>query len=258
MAGAFHLFLAPHLDDAALSCGGMIHDLVNRGATVVVYTIMAGRAPARPPDSPFLRELHHRWGIFTDPVSERRQEDFRALRHLGALARHGTIPDCIYRTTYAPGGKAVALYPDEASLWGPVHPLDTATLLLEATPLLYDRTEVLHVPLGVGGHVDHRLVRDWGRRLARVYREMTVLYYEEYPYNRDPAAVTAALDAFNPPLAGPVLTPLSEAALAAKIAAIGCYESQISSFWPDAAAMVQGVREDTRRAGGEREWQPAG
>lgn len=254
-----HLFLSPHLDDAVLSCGGLIHQLVAQGCRVVVYTPMAGRPPRDLPDSPILRDLHARWGTPGNPVEERRREDIQALRSLGALGRHGPIPDCVYRLAYGPDGERQALYPTEESLWQTPHPADSAARLLEATPLLYAETDVLHVPLGAGGHVDHRLVRDWGRRLARVHSGLTVLYYEEYPYNTDPSAVEAALAAFAPQTLTPVLYPLSEAALQAKITAIACYASQISTFWRDVPAMACAVRDDARQIGNgqpaERSWQ---
>jgi hypothetical protein len=51
-----------------------------------------------------------------------------------------------------------------------------------------------------------------------------------------------------------VIHPVDSAALDAKIAAIACYHSQISTFWRDTEDMANGVRVDTERVGGEREW----
>lgn len=256
----FHLYLSPHFDDAVLSCGGAIHQHVARGDTVVVYTVMAGKPPHQLPDSPILRDLHQRWGTLYNPVSERRNEDIKAVRQLGALARHGSLPDCVYRVRYSPGGEVVALYPDEASLWGNVHQTDAALPLLDAMPLPYDQTTAIHVPLGAGHHVDHRLVRDWGIRLARAYDVPALCFYEEYPYSTDPAAVERALAHFSPRRLMPVLHALSEEALAAKIQAIAHYESQISTFWQDEAVMASAVRAYALQVGGnklaEREWQP--
>lgn len=238
----FHLFISPHLDDAVLSCGGQIHTLTAAGHSVAIFTLMAGKPTRELPKSPILAELHARWGTAANPVTERRWEDIKATRRLGALTRHGTIPDCVYRVRYSADGEREALYPSEESLWGPISPDDPAILLLEATPLIYPQADVVHVPLGAGGHVDHRLVRDWGRRLARTSDQIEVCYYEEYPYTREPGVIERALADFAPATLEPVLRPLDEDALQAKIEAIACYESQISTFWPDREAMAADVR----------------
>lgn len=258
----FHLFLSPHLDDAVLSCGGNIRQLTAKGHTVVVYTVMAGKPARLLPDSPILEDLHTRWETGGTPVNERRWEDIKGVRALGAIPRHGAIPDCVYRLTYQPGGEPVALYPSEESLWGELHPADPAPMLLGAMPLPYPETEVLHIPLGAGGHVDHRLVRDWGRRLARTYSGIEIAFYEEYPYSARHGEAQSALGAFAPRLLEPILRPLDEAALAAKIEAIAFYESQISTFWKDLDDMARAVRADALYVGGgqpaEREWRYAG
>jgi LmbE family N-acetylglucosaminyl deacetylase len=254
----FHLFISPHLDDAVLSCGGQISMLASAGNSVAIFTLMAGKPMRELPTSPILSELHARWGTAANPVAERRWEDIKATRRLGALARHGTIPDCVYRVRYSAGGEREALYPFEESLWGPISPDDPAILLLEATPLIYPQADVLHVPLGAGGHVDHRLVRDWGRRLARTSGQIEVSYYEEYPYTREEGAIERALADFAPATLEPVLRPLGEDALQAKIEAIACYESQLSTFWPDRAAMAADIRAVAVETGAgqaaEREW----
>jgi hypothetical protein len=49
-----------------------------------------------------------------------------------------------------------------------------------------------------------------------------------------------------------------DAAVAAKIEAIGCYQSQISTFWPDLMTMANQVRADMADGGSgdyiERYW----
>ena len=45
------IYLAPHLDDAVLSCGGQIFERTARGENVLVVTVMAGdvvHAPSSP------------------------------------------------------------------------------------------------------------------------------------------------------------------------------------------------------------------
>ena len=77
------IYLSPHLDDAAFSCGGLIWEQVKAGETVEVWTICAGE----PPEGelpPFARSLHDRWGTGGQTVARRRAEDQAACEVLGA------------------------------------------------------------------------------------------------------------------------------------------------------------------------------
>ena len=57
------IYLAPHLDDAALSCGGQIYQLTAVGKQVLIVTIIAGDPPQNVVYSDFARELHERWEL---------------------------------------------------------------------------------------------------------------------------------------------------------------------------------------------------
>src|SRR5215510_3216401 len=115
-----HFFLSPHFDDAALSCGGQIAQLTQRGEKVVVFTVMAGDPPVEFQHTPFTQELHKRWGLGNSPIEGRRLEDTIALRSLGADVKFGPYPDAVYRVD----GQGQPLYPESTSIFGPVHPDD--------------------------------------------------------------------------------------------------------------------------------------
>ena len=88
----------------------------------------------------------------------------------------------------------------------------------------------LFLPLAAGHHVDHQLTRLAAERCFGVHA--AVCYYEDYPYVRHEQALTAALEADGDAnLWKPLVVPLSEAALEAKVAAVLSYESQLSSFF---------------------------
>ncbi|MCB0027388.1 MAG: PIG-L family deacetylase, partial [Anaerolineales bacterium] len=53
------IYLAPHLDDAVLSCGGQIFDRVQAGQKILVLTIMAGE-PAAGQMNDYIASLHSR------------------------------------------------------------------------------------------------------------------------------------------------------------------------------------------------------
>ncbi len=249
-----HLFLSPHLDDAVLSCGGTIHRLTQQEESVVILTIMAGDPPSPLPQSPIIQDLHQRWDVGYNPITNRRTEDERAAKRLGARPVHMLIPDCVYRTS-----DALVLYPSEESLWAKPHPMDNALAILVETPLPF-AAEItsLYMPMGVGHHVDHQIVRDWALTLGKANPQLSVKLYEEYPYTRDKIAVTQARRLIAAEM-NPKIVALDEVNVAAKTEAISCYKSQITTFWNSITAMEQEVRQLLTQTGentpAERYWQ---
>lgn len=252
-----HVFLSPHLDDAVLSCGGTLAQLHEAGAPCVVVNVMAGALPQPLPDTPIVRELHARWQAGADPMPARRAEDARALARVGATGLYLPLPDCVYRTH-----NAHALYPDEASLWGAIHPDDPAHALLNELANFSDLgitqpVSALYVPLGVGQHVDHRLVRTWGIRLAASQPDLRLWFYTDYPYFRDTQRIATARAELGLALES-VWQPLTEAQFSAKVAAVAAYTSQISTFWASAQQMQDELAahfRDERGQLGEKYWQ---
>jgi len=239
------IYLSPHLDDAVLSCGGRIWQQVQAGERVLVITAFAGDPSPGISLSPFARELHVRWGSPVDAVARRRDEDLTALAYLGAEVAHWPYPDCIYRR--GPYGRF--LYVGEEALWGEVHPADGKlieglTSRLAALPV--KQGGEAYAPLGVGHHVDHQILRRAADALRRIRVGQALTYYEDFPYAEDPQAVQAALAGTKAEIG---LVMLSEEALAAKIAAIMCYRSQISTFWAGADHVAARVRAFARRTG---------
>ena len=51
-----HVFVAPHPDDVALSCGGLISNLRELGQTVTILTVFSGSGPSDRPLSAYQRE----------------------------------------------------------------------------------------------------------------------------------------------------------------------------------------------------------
>lgn len=244
-----HLFLSPHLDDAVLSCGGLIHQLAARGDQVEILTIMAGDPPANLPDTPLVNDLHRRWGLGRQPMQARRDEDADALAYVKATGRYLDTPDCPYRV----GRDGQALYPTNNDLFGEIHPEDPALSLMFTVP---KGITAVYAPLGVGGHVDHLVVNTLAKRLAE---RVAIFFYEDYPYSantgeaaritHDPdiqivgnRAVEIALARFERPLSAYNIL-LSEDDIDAKIDAVACYKSQISTFWDDTIAMEDSIRE---------------
>lgn len=246
-----YIFLSPHFDDAVYSCGGTIHQLTQRGETVLILTIMGGDPPQHIPDTPILRDLHQRWDAGEAPIAQRKEEDREAALRLGAQIRHINIPDCVYRVAKV-GDEA--LYPSEESLWNHIHPDDWAVdeLLNSQFPMSdVDLTKVkaLYAPLGAGGHVDHLIVVKVALQKA-VNAHYDVFFYEDYPYSDEPDSVVAALNRLpDNVLLEPVKIHLTEGDIAAKIEGVKAYRSQISTFWENESALEARVRESLFQGG---------
>ena len=233
-----HVIISPHFDDGVFSCGGTANQLVAAGHTVLVITMMGGLFHGELPDTPILADLHRRWEAGEDPLRRRQIEDENASRSLGVDFMHVPLPDCVYRVA-----GDMPLYPSEESLFAEVHPADYAPRLLKGIriPELETAAEI-YLPLGVGHHVDHQVVRDWGTTQMREVADQAVLrFYAEFPYSNADRSTEAALSALNLSLKQADVV-LSEADMRAKISAIAYYDSQISTFWESLESMQADVR----------------
>ncbi|HFE65631.1 MAG TPA: hypothetical protein ENJ93_00090, partial [Chloroflexi bacterium] len=172
------IYLSPHLDDAALSCGGQIFQATAAGQNILILTIMAGDPPG-PAQSGYADILHERWQLGADVVAQRRVEDIAACYILGAAYQHWAAPDCIYRVDAA----NAPLYEDWAQITGSIHPADEPLVRELAERLAQlPRHGRLVAPLTVGKHVDHQIVR---QAAEMVYGD-DLFYYEDYPYVQIP------------------------------------------------------------------------
>jgi LmbE family N-acetylglucosaminyl deacetylase len=240
------IYLSPHLDDVALSCGGQVFQRTQAGESVLVATVMAGD-PQPGTTSQFADILHKRWSLDNNVTATRRVEDVAACHVMGADYLHLSLPDCIYRQNPESGK---FLYTSEQDLFGPVHPTE-APLIGRLTRQFskLPSTDQVFLPLGVGNHVDHQITRQ-AAQLGLNTR--FTAYYEEYPYSQIENAVTTIVDAEDNWQMG--LIPLTEDALSARIEAIACFGSQISTFFTGIEDMAHNVRRYNATVGGERLW----
>jgi len=225
------VYLSPHLDDAVLSCGGLIAEQIRSGARVEIWTVCAGNPPAGTL-SAYAAGLHQRWHMKRSAAAGRRKEDRAACRILGARPRHLPVPDCIYRRL--PDGTPVVQ--SDAELFQSLKPGEAAVVKDLASQLtgLLEPTDRLVCPMTLGGHMDHRLTRTAAETLRR-----PLFFYADFPYVMlEKIDVAAWVPAEWQPLAQPV----SEAALATWQDAIAAYTSQISTFWQGEAAMLAEIR----------------
>src|SRR5476649_2554350 len=82
------------------------------------------------------------------------------------------------------------LYPNDKAIFGPIHEDDPVkearrAAVIQAVLGLFELgpQDAVHVPLGVGNHVDHQLVRDMGKAIAQWRPNNPLFFYDDYPYS---------------------------------------------------------------------------
>jgi LmbE family N-acetylglucosaminyl deacetylase len=174
------VILSPHLDDAALSCGGLLHAL--QGVATLVVTLCSGNPPALA-SADGARKLPPRRGHVSPRI--RRTEDIAAMRAIDAAFVHLSFPDSIYRRSRATGK---LIYLSARERWVAPH-ADDAGHIEELYQLLrricLDLGSILLVsPMGIGDHVDHQITARVAMRLAADGARL--LFYEDFPYVANP------------------------------------------------------------------------
>jgi len=215
------LFISPHLDDVAFSCGGTFATLAQAGWQCVLLTVFTRSVP-HPTGFALACQTDKGLGPGVDYLALRRQEDTAAARHLGAAAvRWLDLPEAPHRGYHSPAALFADLLP--ADNIGP----ELLTLFTQAVAETVP--QLIFAPQGLGMHVDHRQVML--AVLAAVPPAMPVFWYRDTPYIiRQPTALPA-LEL--PTGLAEFALPLSEAALAAKIAASQAYASQLGFQFGD-------------------------
>jgi LmbE family N-acetylglucosaminyl deacetylase len=240
------IYLSPHLDDAVLSCGGMIHAQTLAGDSVEIWSFFTGSPP---PEvlSPFVDQIHANWGTGSDAYVLRRAEDQRACPVVGAAWKHFGYLDCIYRSDPATHEPLIHASED---LFQPI-PASQESLVLEihATMAEHLRGDTAVVsPLTIGGHMDHRIVRKAAEML-----KIPLRYYPDFPYvvNRKITVRKWLGRGWEIGMQQPV-NPLSMMAWGD---AIQEYTSQVTGFWKDDPAMRVELDNYMKTGGGTLLWQ---
>jgi LmbE family N-acetylglucosaminyl deacetylase len=210
------IYLSPHLDDAALSAGGLIYEQTHSGIPVEIWTFMCGD-PGLTEVSPFAQLQHTQWGFANaqEAMRERRREDLRAAEILGAKAVHFDFLDCIYRR----GRDGEWLYHE---IFVPAHAVDAdlpSEIASAITPRLQP-DDVVVCQLSVGSHVDHVLVRQAAELLGPGQRliydiDMPYFLYKSHELELKAAGMKESVSR------------ITEAGLERWVAAVAAYESQL-------------------------------
>lgn len=233
-----HIYLQPHFDDAALSCGGAIRQQTRFGQKTLVITVFGGMPPENLTPSEFARQNSQIMSLPEAPaaaVRVRREEDEAAGASLGADVLWLDFLDAIYRGS-------PAYYQSNEALFGGVADGDLA--LDETLGNLFlniaDRAPLaaFYAPLGVGHHVDHQLVCSAADRLAQ--RKVNVKFYEDFPYVLRPRALEGRQQELGFPME-PEMEEIS-GQIRDKEEAIALYKSQVPQLFGSEDNMRQAVR----------------
>lgn len=221
------LVLSPHFDDAPLSLGQSMLDGDLSGDQVTVGVV-------------FGRTNWQRWFHPTRrraPLVRviRRAEEALAARRFGYAVCTAGLEEVILRT----GSSDSATYLDP-SLPLPRDLVDEVALAIAGWVVQADR---VFAPLGLGGHVDHRIVRE---AAIRAVPEERLSLYEDRPYAcyLDAAEVAAVAAEVDPRLEP---RPVSGAIGEAKVGRLW-YPSQFDQYFTDA------MQRDTDAGRPERAW----
>ena len=219
MNGTSMIYLSPHYDDAILSCGA----LIRRQAltqSVKVFT------------------------VFGLPLGTRSDEDSRAVKYLRAIPISGQRYEAMFREGFDP--KSVLGHELTEVL-----PSGSATDPYRIPPEMAFADLMGHevfCPLGVGGHIDHIVVR----RLVGLL-SLNVWYWEDLPYcfTRDIAPWTQGMVSKIIPVA------INSPEFKLWMDAISRYESQIPGLFGTVTEMKAKFRQYLKEVGGIRLWRKA-
>src|SRR4051794_25889714 len=325
-----HVFVAPHPDDVALSCGGLIASLRELGQNVVILTLYSGSGGDHvgrealgfgtksiwpvteafnrahliadyPEDSsaapwqatkegleatqsdadaaakrfwqrsswyrranihneslagqPLIDDVPAQGAVLTterldaaeagDLMALRRLEDERYAAFAEVSIVWLDLPDAVYRG-----------YEGDDELLGEPRADDVVPVDILRREISRLEPQRLYLPLGVGGHVDHRLARDAGTALLHDARRWVmpgpeyvgrIAYYEDFPYawwddftriEELPGGLTGLPEGVS---VSPEFADITDV-IERKIRGIALYESQIDRLFTDPKAMANAVR----------------
>jgi len=180
-----------------------------------------------------------------DAYALRRAEDLVACQIVGARYRHLPFLDCIYRQSK----DGSWLYPSEESIFGELSMEDAPTTYALQTFLatILRADDILVIPLTVGNHVDHQLVRIAAQELDR-----PLLYYADAPYViKHPEKIIKATQNFEPQLYN-----FSLQSLASWQDASQAYQSQLDVLFEGAEKMRSTIGIYYQKEKGLRLWKP--
>lgn len=161
-----HIYVSPHADDVALSCGGQILMNPDRRSDTLVLTAFtsddASPAAATIKRSNFVDAIH----------AQRDTEDEAAWNSVGVPWRALGLPEALLRHTFP---FAIFGSGSDPEIKGQLR--DIIASYMQTYP-----DAKFYFPAGIGRHVDHLLCRDVAFDLLRTHAQARIALYEDTPY----------------------------------------------------------------------------
>ena len=137
------VFLSPHLDDISLSCPARVLEEIATGKKVLIATLFSHPGPV---DVGKFKAADY---------ASRREEDRKAAEVLHADTLHAGMLDAPFRSEQYQRFTGLMFKRDANHAQSMMQAADYIARLVERA-----KPDTLFVPLGVGWHIDHRLVRE--------------------------------------------------------------------------------------------------
>lgn len=185
-----HVFISPHLDDVVLSCADFIIDLKEEKGKILVITVFTDFGL---PSSSLRQKLwleRYCYSDFDHFSHQRKNEDIKAMNALGIPYIHLNFVEATFRTKeqYFCLGETLSffipslkfLYPSKRKVMsGRIVDEDKKNerKIFKKIATLISKKDVLYFPLGIGNHVDHKIIHNISLRLSNKR-----FYWLDYPY----------------------------------------------------------------------------
>lgn len=187
------IFVSPHLDDAALSCGGLISYLANK-VDVFVITVFtkAGNNKHSLSALAYVKKCGYKISEIDKFYSDRRKEDRKTFARFMIETKHLGFLDALWRkrNNICLVNKILSLLLSEFELIYPTHRLhiakgvvhkedaQTVRSLRAKLKNITTKNSVVFCPLAIGKHVDHVVVREVCQDLR-----LPIIFWSDYNYN---------------------------------------------------------------------------
>lgn len=237
-----YIIIAPHLDDGTFSCGELIAKLINDGHDVSVAVIFSGMAPADEL-SDAAKQYHTTCFLGDDAGYVRQKEEIDACSVMRCTSIHLGYLEALYRKDTS-GRNIYPNHSDITRLAGSDN--EIISELSRKLPVFLEGYDKVIVPLALGDHVDHLVVRKAVTGIENITGRL--LFYEDIPYI---FFVNGIVPEDKIQGMKPVLFDIDRDHFRQKMNALMCYRSQIHVFWKTEAEMRQQMEDHLRSEDGK-------